>query len=106
MDNTERSEEGRGGIIHQVKNKKEKNSLLQSEQEQRSKTQNAPILCRKHSHTITGERMGGGGWQETLQAFLKSEFTSSNNIYRIYIYVLYIYLYTYRKDIPQRKKIK
>lgn len=40
VDYTERSEESRGGIIHPVKNKnkKEKNSLLQSEQEQRSKT--------------------------------------------------------------------
>lgn len=56
VDNTERSVEENGGIIHPVKkqNKKkeeeEKKSLLQSEQEQRSKHKIHQVVLKTQSH--------------------------------------------------------
>lgn len=75
-----------------------KNSLLQSKQEQRSKHKIHWVVLKtqSHNHKEDDEVVEGGG-DETLQAFLKSEFTLQIT------FTLYIYLYTYRKDIPRRK---
>lgn len=94
--------EGSGGIIHPVKKQKKEKIHSYKVSKSRGRNTKSTKLCWEHNHTITGEMMGRG-WQETLQAFLKSEFTLQIT-FTEYIYILYIYLYTYRKDIPQRKK--
>lgn len=91
-------------IIHPLfKKRREKKSLLQSEQEPRLKHK---IHKSCVGNTVTHYRRmmaWGGGDKKTLQAFFKVRVHAQITFTEyIYIYVLYIYVYTYRKDIPQR----
>lgn len=105
MDNTERRMEGSGGIIHPVKKQKKEKIHSYKVSKSRGRNTKSTKLCWEHNHTITGEMMGRG-WQETLQAFLKSEFTLQITFTEyIYIYCIYIYIHT-EKIFPKEKKVQ